>query len=258
MRPTAVRLERALRLRLESGDGRLGSPGLVARVVELARGRGRRVLDLGSGCGGLVARLGAEGIPAVGLDLCQAALERARRDAGAGIPLVQADVERLPIASRQVDLVTCLLVAHYLARPGRAFSEAARVLRPDGWLVVADRISSPDPALRERHQRLESLRNPSVRRLLTSRELGEEVARAGFRVRLVDFVEETVGLDEWLAGVDPRAASRIRKELTSAPVVELGGIRVEAPGLVRLRIDLVLAQRVVPPSVIRNLDAPHR
>lgn len=243
MTNTALKLERRLQARLES-EVRLGSAKLLDRVAEFARDRGvRRALDLGAGCGELVARLQAEGIPMAGLDLCGSLLERAREQVGPDAGLLQGNAECLPVASGRLDLVTCLLVAHYLDHPERALSEAARVLRPDGWLVLADRIASPAPALRERQQRIETLRNPSVRKLLTTQELSEDLRRAGFRVRMIEFLEEPQSLDNWLAGVDGERAARICRELWESPVRDLGGLRFEAPRGVRVRIDLILAQK---------------
>jgi SAM-dependent methyltransferase len=148
----------------------------------------------------------------------------------------------MQIASGRFDLVTSLLVAHYLKDPLGAFREAARVLRPQGWIVAADRIASPEPGLREIQQRIETLRNPSVQRVLTSQELGELLRRAGFRVQLLEFVEDTVPLGEWLAGIHAEQASQVQRELLLAPS-ELGGLRFDAPDRIRLRIDLVLAQK---------------
>jgi SAM-dependent methyltransferase len=243
MRPRAVLLERRLEARLKAERARVGNTALVERVAELVRGRGaRRILDLGTGCGELPARLTAEGVPAAGLDLCGKLLARARKTATRPLKLLQGDVECLPVASGRLDLVTSLLVAHYLENPLEAFREAARVLRPRGWIVAADRIVSPDPALREIHQRIETLRNPSVRRLLSSQELSELLRCAGFRMQLLEFVEDTLPLDEWLAGLDAERKSRVHRQLLRAPA-ELGGLRFDAPDRVRLRIDLVLAQK---------------
>jgi SAM-dependent methyltransferase len=243
MKPAAALLERRLEARLEAERCRVWSVALHERVADLIRGRGaRRILDLGTGCGELPQRLQAEGTPAVGLDLCGSLLQRARRSAARPLHLVQGDAERLPIASGRFDLVTSLLVAHYLKDPLGAFREAARVLRPQGWIVAADRIASPEPGLREIQQRIETLRNPSVQRVLTSQELGELLRRAGFRVQLLEFVEDTVPLGEWLAGIHAEQASQVQRELLLAPS-ELGGLRFDAPDRIRLRIDLVLAQK---------------
>jgi SAM-dependent methyltransferase len=244
MKATAILLERQLEARLESERTRLGNADLEDRVVDLVKSRGaRRILDLGAGTGDLVERLGAAGIRASGLDLCGKMLARARRSAKQTPELLQGDMERLPVASLRLDLVTSVLVTHYLKEPGRAFSEAARILRPGGSFIVADRIASPDPRLREIQQRIESLRNPAVQRLLTSQELVETLGLAGFRVELVEFVEDTLPLDVWLAGVDGERTQRIRQQLLLAPA-ELGGLRFDAPERIRLRIDLILARKI--------------
>lgn len=258
MRSTAARLERRFEARLRSEQAHLGSAELMERVVDLVRGRGaRRVLDLGTGCGELLSRLRAVGLEAAGLDLCGTLLDRARKSSPGAPALIQGDVERLPLAAGRLDLVTLLLVAHYLRDPGRALFEAARVLRPDGWIILADRIASPNPALREVQDRIETLRNPSVRRMRTSEELSDELRRAGFRVRLIDFLEESVPLEAWLAGVVPPQAARIRAELRQAPTPDLGGLCFEAPDRIKVRIDLILAQKEAC-RPIADLDTLHR
>src|ERR1700687_4847191 len=109
MRSTAGELERRLQARLQSEESRPGRPELLARVAGMIRGRGaRRILDLGTGCGELLALLPREGLQAAGLDLCGTLLGRARLNSPTGTPLIQGDVERLPLASGRVDLVTLL------------------------------------------------------------------------------------------------------------------------------------------------------
>jgi ubiquinone/menaquinone biosynthesis C-methylase UbiE len=228
MRPAALRLE---------------VPDLFGRAKELAWDRGtRRILDLGSGSGEFLALFRAEGWKIAGLDLDPGRLQRARQRLP-GAALLRGDLERLPLASDRQDLVTLLRVLHYLSHPDRALSEAARILRPGGWLILADRTTSPDPSLCEIHHRIERLRHPSFHRLWTSAKLSEGLQAAGFAIRLIDSLEESVPLETWLAGVDGEGVRRIQRELAEIPTPDLGGISFEVPGAVRVRIDLFLAQK---------------
>jgi len=240
----AAELEGRLEARLRTGGGRLGSPDLISLVFEAARRLGaRRIADLGSGCGELLARLRADGKAATGLELCGSLLERSRARLPAGAPLVQGDAERLPWAAGRFDLVTSVLVLHYLRHPSWALSEAARVLRPGGWIILADRIASAEPGVRLAQDRIERLRNPSVNRILSAQELDASLQDAGFRIQEVQAIEEAVRLEEWLAGVEPPRVHRIQEELGRLPAAEQGGFHFEAPGTLHLRIWRIVAQR---------------
>jgi SAM-dependent methyltransferase len=232
----AVEVERALEARLRSGAGPLGSPSLLARIAGKARGAGTdRVVDLGSGCGELLCLLGRN---ACGLDLCRSLLERTP-----GAPRIQGDVERLPLAAGRMDLATLVLVLHYVRRPAWALAEAARVLRPGGRLIVADRIASPDPALREVHDRVERLRNPSLHRILTPAEIEEGMKSAGLAVLESEPFEDAVPLEAWLAGVDRDRGLRLRKELAGLPSPDLGGLVLDPGGTIRLRMRIYVAEK---------------
>ena len=100
------------------------------------------VLDLGAGGGGLLTRLAgvtAEARddeaggrpPLIGLDCSSFALKRAAQWSDGCIRPVVADVRRLPMADRSVDVVVCSLVLHHFSEPDATMilREAARVAR---------------------------------------------------------------------------------------------------------------------------------
>jgi SAM-dependent methyltransferase len=235
----AAGLERELEARLRSGGARLGNPELLSRISARARALGAvRIVDLGSGCGELVGLLRSGGQQAVGLDRCRSLLERKT-----GGPGLQGDVESLPLATGRVDLATLVLVLHYVARPERALAEVARILRPGGRLILADRIASPEPGLRELQDRIERLRNPLLHRILTPGEIGEGIAAAGLEEEESEPFEDAVSLEAWLAGVGGDRALRIRRELAGLPTPDLGGIRVDPEGKIRLRIRIYTARK---------------
>lgn len=228
----AAGVEQELEARLRSGRGRLAPPELLSRVAgRVLRFGAGRIVDLGSGCGELLGLLRGGGGRAVGLDLCRSLLAR-----GAGGPSVQGDVERLPLGSGRVDLATLVLVLHYVPRPERALAEVVRILRPGGRLVLADRIASPDPPLRELQDRIERLRNPSLHRVLTPGEIEQGMSAAGLDILESEPFEDELPLGEWLAGVDPERGYRIRRELSGLSAADAGGIQLGPGGMIRLRI----------------------
>ena len=128
-----------------------------AEIVRAAGpGRFRRMVDLGAGTGRMLTLLASHADHAVGLDLSQQMLNIARRNvAAAGL----ADVElrhgdifdtRLPDAS--ADLVIVHQVLHYLGDPAAAVREAARIVAPDGRLIIVDFAPHRHEFLREQHQ----------------------------------------------------------------------------------------------------------
>ena len=107
------------------------------RALLLSEARpGERVLDLGCGAGRFVAALAAAGARPVGVELAQAALDRARRNApGADFRLV-ADDGSLPLDHASVELVWCSEVLEHVADTAHVLLEVRRVLRPGGRLLV--------------------------------------------------------------------------------------------------------------------------
>ncbi|HEY3101717.1 MAG TPA: glycosyltransferase [Methylomirabilota bacterium] len=133
-----------LRLRYETAyprsfaPARIGTPrremltSLLRRTgVHAAPGR---LLDVGCGGGHLLRVASAEGWRGVGTDLGHAACRAARDTAAA--PIAQAEATALPFRDGALDAVTLVNVLDHTAAARRTLEEAARVLRPDGLLVV--------------------------------------------------------------------------------------------------------------------------
>ena len=121
--------------------------GLPAAAVEAALvavlpvGPLGRVLDIGTGTGGLLELLGPFVSAGLGVDASRAMLALARtRLSKPGLThctVRQADMYRLPL-SGPFDIVILQMVLHYAEDPAAALAEAARVLGPSGLLVVVD------------------------------------------------------------------------------------------------------------------------
>jgi SAM-dependent methyltransferase len=105
------------------------------RALLLAEARpGERVLDLGCGAGRFVRALAEAGADPVGVELAEGALERARRNVpGADLRLMG---DGIPLEDASVDLVWCSEVLEHVPDTAGLLSEARRVLRTGGRLLV--------------------------------------------------------------------------------------------------------------------------
>jgi SAM-dependent methyltransferase len=106
------------------------------RLLEADIAPGERVLDLGCGAGRFLEAIRAAGGEAVGVELAEAAAERARANVpGADVRLVGADGS-LPLGHGDVDLVWCSEVLEHIPDAEHALLEARRVLRRGGRLLL--------------------------------------------------------------------------------------------------------------------------
>ncbi|MEM6337029.1 MAG: methyltransferase domain-containing protein [Bacteroidota bacterium] len=169
----------------------------VVQPLELWRGRPLDVLDLGSGNGWLSYRMAERGHRAVAVDLQTNAFD----GLGASVhydhafETLQAEFDDLPFGEARFDLVVFNASIHYATDYDCVLTEALRVLRPEGRLVVLDSPVYEDGAsgrqmIEEREAYFErtfgtaSTHVPS-RYYLTFDELGELSRRHDLRMRHV-------------------------------------------------------------------------
>ena len=101
-------------------------------LASLAEVRPRRVLDAGSGDGGIAALVAAPEV--ICLDRSQAAVDSARER---GLDAVLGDIACLQFADAEFDAVMCNWTLYHLPDLDRGLFELARVLRPGGRMVGA-------------------------------------------------------------------------------------------------------------------------
>ncbi|MCB1377566.1 MAG: metalloregulator ArsR/SmtB family transcription factor [Alphaproteobacteria bacterium] len=112
-------------------------------------------LDLGTGTGSVLRSFASHAAQSIGIDSSREMLAFARVNLDSqGVRHAQirhGDIYALPFADATADFITIHQVLHFLDDPGRALAEAARVLRPDGRLLVVDFAPHQMEELRERH-----------------------------------------------------------------------------------------------------------
>jgi SAM-dependent methyltransferase len=156
VREDEARLQEVLRLRKESfethGDVRQLVPGRSWAAWARALGHllpPLDVADIGCGEGYLTLEMARWARTVFGIDRSDMVLERAKALADrrriTNVQWKKGDLARLPLRDASVDVALLSQALHHAADPEDALSEAARILRPGGRLLILD--------LREHDQR---------------------------------------------------------------------------------------------------------
>ncbi len=194
-----------------------------ARLVPEAVRPDSLLLDLACGGGLLAPHLAGKGHRHVGLDLSATALPHARAH---GVVPVRGDVLRLPFADEVADVVVAGEVLEHVPEPLELLSEACRVLRPGGLLVldtiaatrwgrflsitVGERIpAGPPPRLHD-----PALFVDRCALVAGARRCGVELQLTGLRVSALDYLA-------WLAG--RKAAVRMLPTRSTAGLFQAVG-----------------------------------
>lgn len=109
-------------------------------LSSLCEGSAHPVLDVGCGSGGLITALARRGVPCAGVDVSLSWLvvaKRAVEDSGGQAVLAAAFAEHLPVRSGTFGGVALLDVLEHVDGPGEVVADAARVLRPGGFVAAA-------------------------------------------------------------------------------------------------------------------------
>ncbi len=107
---------------------------------EVAPGHGELILDVGCGRAIDGARLCEKGAQVVGLEPSRVMLVRAKEyltENDARVVLAQGIGENLPFKSHSFDKVMCKGALDHFFSPGQTMEEIARVLKPDGEMIVS-------------------------------------------------------------------------------------------------------------------------
>lgn len=173
------------------------------------------LLDLGTGTGWILQLLASRYKRAVGVDASRDMLTVARANLDrAGIlkaSVRHADILNLTLEGQDFDLVTIHHVLHFIDEPELAITEAARVLRPGGRLLIVDFAPHALEYLRQEHAH--------VRLGFSHETIGDWLGHLGLDVeKAIDLSPEKAGgltVTIWLA----RDRRRLIAEARPEPVI---------------------------------------
>jgi ubiquinone/menaquinone biosynthesis C-methylase UbiE len=181
------------------------------RLLEAAHGR---VLDVGAGTG---ANLGQYPMDRVSelvlLDVSRGMLARAAARAGRvglAVELREASAEQLPFEDAGFDTVVFTLSLCTIPDPARALREAARVLRPDGKLLVLEHVRAREPGLARLQDRVTPVQKVIAAGCHPNRDTRHSIEAAGF---VFDFVDEWLELRVPVPWVRPHLQAVAHREV---------------------------------------------
>jgi ubiquinone/menaquinone biosynthesis C-methylase UbiE len=123
----------------------------------------RNVLDIGTGSGDfikLIRPFFPTDAQITGVDPSEDALTEARKGVeSTNVRFVRMEGEKLEFEDQSFDVVCLSNAMHHLADPAKTFSEMKRVVKSDGWLVIAEIVSDGLNVAQENQKMLHHFRS---------------------------------------------------------------------------------------------------
>jgi ubiquinone/menaquinone biosynthesis C-methylase UbiE len=191
-------------------------------VAASSAGANDRVLDVACGPAFLTMTFAERCAAVVGVDGTDVFLDHARalaRERGLeNLRFVLGDVARLPLAGESFDVCSCRAAFHHFPRPDVVLREMVRVTRPGGRLLIADQVSSEDPAKAALHNEIERLCDPTHERALAESELRDMFANLGLNIAFRGRSTIDYSVAEWMShgGPAPEVAREIERRMRAS------------------------------------------
>jgi ubiquinone/menaquinone biosynthesis C-methylase UbiE len=181
----------------------IGSHDIMAWIVDTIRPSLHEVaVDVAAGTALLGRALARHVKRVTAIDATPAMLEEgkkaAREEALTNIEFLHALAESIPFPAESFDLTVSRLAVHHFPKPKDAVTEMCRITAADGRVFIVDLVSPDDPALLERYNDLERMRDPSHVQALRSEQLLQLLRDAGETPVLRDIRAVDVDFQRWV------------------------------------------------------------
>jgi ubiquinone/menaquinone biosynthesis C-methylase UbiE len=175
----------------------------LKRMVETANLTGvERVLDAGCGAGHTALTFAPHAAQVVAYDLTPSMLEQVKQLAAerrvSSVVTQEGDVEHLPFADDEFDLVVSRYSAHHWGSPAAALREFRRVLKPGGRFILSDIVAQDAPVVDTYLQTIEVLRDPSHVRDHSAAQWLAMLGAAGFDAEVIYTWRLPLNFDAWV------------------------------------------------------------
>ncbi len=182
------------------------------------------VLDLGTGTGFTAFAVATDAARVIAADLTPEMLEQAQRlarerELDAKLEWILTAAESLPFGDDSIPVITCRYASHHFHDLPLALRELARVIQPQGRVVLCDVVAPEAPGLTELMNELEQIRDPThVWDYPLSQWRQELLPAAGLEVREVVPGKNPQLFSEWVgrAGTPREGIERLVQMFTAA------------------------------------------
>ena len=181
------------------------------------------VLDVATGGGHTALKFAPHVAQVVASDLTPRMLDQAaqfiQQQGAQNVVFRVVDAENLPFAAESFDLVTCRIAPHHFPDAQGFVHKSARVLKPDGVLLVQDHVLPEDSATARYAEHFEKLRDPSHNRAFTEAEWRAMFAKAGLTVTHTEQIIKRHNFLDWAQrqGNGPELLRQLEALLRDAP-----------------------------------------
>jgi ubiquinone/menaquinone biosynthesis C-methylase UbiE len=187
-------------------------------------------LDVACGPGRLTMAFANHAKQATGLDVTENLLNIARAEAAKlaipNIVFAQGSALDIPFDNGTFDTVSCRAAFHHFAEPEQVLKEMARVLKPDGEMIIADILGNEEAAKAAQHDALEQLCDPTHVRCLSKTTFQGLFDATGLDVASCRFGTMDYEVEQWLLHGGPSKAQKqaIRSRFEQSVVSDETGL----------------------------------
>lgn len=153
--------------------------------------------------------------------------QECRKENLQNITLIKGYAEELPFLNDTFDTVLSRLAFHHMTDYEAVFREMARVLKPDGKLVLIDMVPG-DEGMRAQIDSIEKMRDSSHEHVLTKSEMRKLYEENDISLDIQEQKEIPVSLEKWMALTG--TSDETKKQLRSMMKEDLSGARTTGAG----------------------------